>query len=88
LGVTQENLGKSDEAFQSYEKAAASGEPAVQGEALLGVARTAKVKGNVERARSALEQIKKQFADTPWAAQADAQLLELPEVKAAATQTK
>jgi len=78
LASTYESQGQVAEAFKAFERGVATGEPAVQGEALLGVARTAHLQGNTDRARAALEQAKKQFADSPLATRAESLLQELP----------
>jgi tetratricopeptide (TPR) repeat protein len=78
LAAVYESQGKTAEALAIFEKGVATGEPAVQGEALLGVARTAQLQGNSDRARSALEQIKKQFKDSSIASRAENLLQDIP----------
>jgi tetratricopeptide (TPR) repeat protein len=76
--TARESAGQSQEAFAAFEKAAASGEPTAQADALFGIARTAMKLDRAPRAREALEQVKKQFAESPQAARAESLLSEIP----------
>ena len=78
LATVQESAGKGSEALAAYEKAVSTGDSAAQADALFGVARTALALGKPERARTALEQVKKQFAETPMATRAESLLADLP----------
>jgi|GEM_PF-4515258 len=82
VGVARESGGQHKEAMDAFEKAVSSGESVVQMDALFGVARTARKLDNTRRAREALEQVKKQFADSAEASRADGLLAELPAVVA------
>lgn len=83
VGTARESVGQFKEALEAFEKAVSSGESVVQADALFGVARSALKLENSKRSREALEQVKKQFADSPEAARADALLADLPAAPAA-----
>jgi tetratricopeptide (TPR) repeat protein len=88
VGVARESSGQHKEALDAFEKAVSSGESVVQADALFGVARSALKLDNSKRAREALEQVKKQFADSAEASRADGLLADLPVAPAAAEAAK
>jgi tetratricopeptide (TPR) repeat protein len=72
LAMAQENAKKPAEALKTFETAVKAGESYLAGELWLGVYRTSLASGNAEKAKTTLEKLKKDFANTDYEKKAQA----------------
>jgi tetratricopeptide (TPR) repeat protein len=66
LGTSLENTGKSKEAVEAYQKAVNAGEPSMEGETLLALARGLELSGQSTEAKNTYERILKDLPNTEY----------------------